>query len=194
MADTLAERSWPLASSSAVSSKSVLRFAALAALGSLLIAICAHISVPMWPVPMTMQTFAVLLIGITYGPRLGLATITLYLAEGAVGLPVFAAGSGLAYLAGPTAGYLIGFALAAVAVGTLARRGWDKSVPYALAAMVVGTLLIYIPGLAWLSAIVGFDKAVAVGALPFLAGDLVKALLGAMMLPFAHKLLDKTRL
>lgn len=196
MADTLAERSWPstsTATATALSAKSLWRATSLAVLGSLLIALCAHIKVPMWPVPMTMQTFAVLLIGIAYGPRLGLATITLYLAEGALGLPVFAVGGGLAYFAGPTGGYLVGFALAGVAVGALARRGWDKSVPHAFAAMVLGTLLIYIPGAAWLGNIIGYEKAVAVGVLPFLAGDLIKAGLGAMLLPFAHKLLDLFR-
>lgn len=194
MADTLAERSWPSTSTAtALSAKSLWRATSLAVLGSLLIALCAHIKVPMWPVPMTMQTFAVLLIGIAYGPRLGLATITLYLAEGASGLPVFAVGGGLAYFAGPTGGYLVGFALAGIAVGALARRGWDKSVPHAFAAMVLGTLLIYIPGAAWLGSIIGYEKAVTVGVLPFLAGDLIKAGLGAMLLPFAHKLLDLFR-
>jgi len=194
MTDTLVERSWPSTSSARpLSSKDIVRASILAVVGSLLIAICAQIKVPMWPVPMTMQTFAVLLIGAAYGPRLGLATIALYLAEGAAGLPVFAAGGGLAYFTGPTAGYLIGFAVAAVAVGALARRGWDKTIPHAFAAMALGTLLIYIPGVLWLGGLIGTDKAIAVGALPFLAGDLVKALLGALLLPFAHKLLDKTR-
>ncbi len=195
MTDTLVERSWPSSSTAdALSSKSILRGAVLAVAGSMLIAICAHINVPMWPVPMTMQTFAVLLIGMAYGPRLALATVALYLAQGAAGLPVFAAGGGLAYFAGPTAGYLLGFALAAFVVGGLARRGWDKTIPQAFAAMALGTMLIYIPGAVWLGNFIGLEKAFAVGVLPFLAGDLIKALLGAMVLPFAHKLLDKARL
>ena len=193
MADTFIERSWPTNAQSGATSNAVFRSVTLALLGSLLIAVCAHIKVPMWPVPMTMQTFAVLLIGMAYGPRLGLATITLYLAEGAAGLPVFASGAGIAYFAGPTGGYLAGFALAGLVVGLLARRGWDKNPLYAFLAMALGTALIFIPGVTWLATIIGWEKAIAAGFIPFAAGAVVKIMLGALLLPFAHKLIDKLR-
>ena len=188
MNDTLLARSWPVATTN-----TLLRPVALMLAGSLFIALCAHIKVPMWPVPMTMQTFAVLLIGMAYGPRLGAGTVALYLAEGAAGLPVFATGAGIAYFAGPTGGYLIGFLIAAFVTGWLAARGWDRTIPHAFAAMTLGVILIFIPGVLWLSNLIGMDKAIAAGLLPFLAGAFVKTLLGALVLPFAHRLLDRFR-
>lgn len=173
----------------------------LALIGTALIAISAKIQVPMWPVPMTMQTFAVLVIGMAYGPRLGFATLILYLAEGAAGLPVFASGGGLAYFAGPTTGYLIGFAVAALVVGLLAERGWDRSPVKTLAANLLGTAVIFGLGVAWLSIILmnakgigfgdGLSAAYANGMLPFLVGAAVKIALAAAVLPFAWKLIDR---
>jgi biotin transport system substrate-specific component len=103
-----------------------LRLVLLAVLGALLLTVAAYIKVPFWPVPLTMQTFVVLVVGAAYGARLGAATVTLYLAEGAAGLPVFAGGGGLAYMAGPTGGYLVGFLAAAAVIGWLAERGFDR--------------------------------------------------------------------
>ena len=166
-----------------------LRLALLAIAGSILMAVSAKIQVPMWPVPMTMQTFAVLVIAMSFGMRLAGATLLLYLAEGAVGLPVFATGSGLAYMAGPTGGYLVGFFVAAVLVGWLAGRGWDRSVALTLVAMALGTLVIFGLGVTWLGVFLGdADKAIANGLTPFLVGAAVKIVLAAAVLPLAWKL------
>ena len=178
-----------------------LRYAVLALVGSALIAVCAKIQVPFWPVPMTMQTFAILVIGMAYGWRLGGATVLLYLAEGAVGLPVFAAGGGIAYFAGPTTGYLFGFFLAAVLVGHLAERGWDRDVFRTLIANALGTLVIFALGVAWLSGFLmqanglgmgsGTMAAWTNGALPFLAGAAAKIALAAAVLPLAWRLVGR---
>lgn len=157
----------------------------LAIAGSALIAVCARIQVPMWPVPLTMQTFAVLLIGFAYGSRLGAATVALYLLEGAVGLPVLATGAGLAYFAGPTAGYLFGFVAAAAFVGWLADRGWGRSAGPVFVGMLAGSAVIYLFGVGWLAAFVGVEKALALGAVPFVPGDALKAVLAAAVLPVA---------
>jgi biotin transport system substrate-specific component len=191
---TLADALWP----SRAVRRPVLRATALMVLGSLALWLSAKIQVPLWPVPVTMQTFVVLALGIAYGWRLGAATVLLYLLEGAVGLPVFAGtwgeGGGLHHLVvGPTAGYLIGFVAAAAAVGRLAERGWDRSPFTAAAAMVVGNLVIYALGIAWLGKLVGYGTAVEVGLLPFLLGDVVKVALGAAFLPLAWKALGRGR-
>ena len=121
-----------------------LKQAALVALGVLAIAIAAKVRVPMWPVPITMQTFAMLTLGAAFGARLGLLTVVAYLALGAAGLAVFTGeGAGLAYMAGPTGGYLVGFAVAAWAVGALARRGWSRSVAGMVGALLIGNAIIY---------------------------------------------------
>jgi biotin transport system substrate-specific component len=135
---------------------------------SLLIAASAHINVPFWPVPMTLQTFAVVLIAATAGASLGLAAMVAYLIEGALGLPVFASGAGLAVLVGPTAGYLAGMLAAMALVGT-AIGGIQRAI-----AMVAATCVIYLFGATWLSQFVGIDRAIQVGVLPFLAGDAAK--------------------
>ena len=168
-----------------------LRNIGLAIAGSLLLALTAHIKIPFWPVPMTMQTFAVMVIGMAYGWRLGMATVALYLAEGAMGLPVFASGAGIAYLMGPTGGYLFGFVLAAGLVGWLAQRGWDRSFGLTLAAMALGTALIFVPGVLWLASIIGFSKAITAGLTPFIAAAAFKILLAAAALPTAWKLLGR---
>lgn len=157
-----------------------LRVATLALCGSIFVALCARIQVPMWPVPMTMQTFAVLFIGLAFGGRIATATMLTYLAEGAAGLPVFANGGGIAYFSSPTAGYLFGFLLAATAVGYLADRGWDRSALRVSGALAIGTALIFVPGVAWLSGFIGLQDAIAGGLLPFLPGEVVKAALAAM--------------
>ncbi|HSA81424.1 MAG TPA: biotin transporter BioY [Geminicoccaceae bacterium] len=183
---TLADALWsPAAGSNAV------RAIALAVAGSILLTISAKIQVPFWPVPMTMQTFVVLVLGVAYGWRLAGATVLLYLGEGALGLPVFAGGGGLAYMAGPTGGYLIGFLLAAVAVGWLAERGWARSVPSTLAAMLVGTAIIFACGIAWLGALIGLPQAIGAGLVPFLLSEAVKVALATALVPFAWRLLQR---
>lgn len=138
---------------------------------SVLIAASAHVSVPFWPVPMTLQTLAVMTIAGLFGARLGVAAMLAVLAEGALGLPVFAGGTGIAVLAGPTAGYLAGMVAAAAIVGA-ARGPWQRA-----GAIVVATAVIYGTGVAWLSGFVGLDRAIAAGVVPFLAGDAAKGAL-----------------
>ncbi len=185
---TLANRVWP-----AASSNRLLRAALLAILGSALVAVCAQVNVPMVPVPMTLQTLAVLAIGGAYGSRLGATTLALYALEGVVGLPVFAQfKAGPAILMGPTGGYIVGFIAAAGLVGFLAERGFDRNVVKMFAAMLLGAAVLYIPGLAWLSTFVGgFARAVELGLIPFIAGDLVKAALAALAFPAAWHLLGR---
>lgn len=173
----------------------LLRNIVLALVGTVALWLSAKIQVPLYPVPITMQTLVVLAIGVAYGPRLGAATLGLYLLEGAVGLPVFAGswseGGGIAHLSGPTAGYLVGFVVAAGLCGWLAERGWDRSVLFAAAAMLLGNLTIYGLGLAWLAAQIGASDAIKYGLLPFLYGDALKIAIGAGLLPLAWKLLGK---
>ena len=172
--------------------------AALVVAGILALAIAAKIKVPMWPVPITMGTFAVLTIGAAYGPRLGLATILGYMIAGAVGFDVFAGSSaekfGLEYMMGGTGGYLVGYVLATFALGALARRGWDKSVGLMAASMLIGTVLIYIPGLLWLGALYGWDQPIlAWGLTPFLVGDALKLVLAALLVPAIWKAIGAAR-
>jgi biotin transport system substrate-specific component len=159
-----------------------LRTAVLAVVGSLFLTVSAKIQVPFWPVPMTMQTFAVLVIGMTYGPRLGVATVALYLAEGAMGLPVFAgAAAGPAYMAGPTGGYLAGFVVSAFVLGHLARRGWDRTLLSGLAAFVIGDTVLFACGMAWLAILAGVETALTAGLLPFLPGEALKIALATAL-------------
>ena len=170
--------------------------AVLVAAGILALVIAAKIRVPFWPVPMTMQTFAVLMIGAAYGPRLGGATVLGYLLIGALGADVFTgeASGGVAYMLGNTGGYLAGFLLAAVALGALARRGWDRSVGWTALALLIGNAAIYAPGLLWLGVLHGFDKPILDwGLWPFLLGDALKLALAAMLLPLAWRALGPAR-
>lgn len=162
----------------------LLRWIVLMIAGVVSVAICAHIEVPLHPVPITMQTFAVLVLGAAYGARLGAATLALYLVSGLAGLPVFATSGAL----GPTLGYIIGFVLAAGVVGWLAERGWDRSVITTAIAMLIGNVLIYVPGLIVLAGFVGTDKVVEYGLAPFLIGDALKLALAAVVLPLAWKI------
>ncbi len=170
----------------------------LVMLGIAVLAISAKIKVPMWPVPITMQTFVVLSVGAAYGARLGLATILGYLLIGALGFDVFAGSSaekyGLAYMMGGTGGYLVGFALASVALGALARRGWDRSFGWMALAMLIGNVLIYVPGLLWLGQLYGWDKPILEwGLYPFLVGDAIKLALAAVVMPALWKLVGSAR-
>ena len=176
---------WPRASGGA------LRLVALALAGSALLWLSAKVQVPLWPVPMTMQSFVVLLIGAAYGLRLGVATVALYLAEGALGLPVFAGtpekGIGLAYMMGPTGGYLAGFLLAVAAMGWLAERGWLRDWRRGGALLLLGSAIPLALGWAWLGSFVGAGKAFALGVSPFLVGGAVKLALAASLLPLARR-------
>ncbi len=185
---TLAAELWPSTDTNRWVRNSVLVIG-----GSLLLSATAKAQIPFWPVPMTMQTFAVLLLGAAYGWRLGGAAVLLYLAEGAVGLPVFAKGGGFAYLLGPTGGYLVGFLFAAIVVGWLAQRGWDRSPVTTVAAMLIGELIIFGLGVAWLAHLIGIDKAIAAGVTPFLWGEAVKIALATALLPATWSILKKTR-
>ncbi len=156
--------------------------------GTLLLWWSARIAfnVPFSPVPVTGQTFAALLIGATYGSRLGAATILAYIAQGLVGLPVFSnGGSGWAWLSGPTGGYIFGFAAGAFVVGWLAERGWDRKPLTMALAMIAGNLAIYALGVANLQRFIGWENVWAGGVEPFLVGDTVKIALAAGLLPAA---------
>jgi len=166
------EALWPVEGARA----RVFRFAVLAVAGSLLLALSAKIQVPFYPVPMTLTTMVVFLLGIAMGPRLAVATVLLYLAEGAMGLPVFAGtpekGLGLAYMMGPTGGYLVGFAAAAWLCGLASERGW-RGLRLG-AAVLAASLVVYLLGWAWLSTLIGPVPAFTAGIVPFLLGDALK--------------------
>lgn len=143
--------------------------------GTLLLALSARVEIPFWPVPLTMQTFVVLTLGLVYGPVLGVATLLTYLGQGLMGLPVFAAGGGPAYLAGPTGGYLLGMVFAAWIAGHLAVRGWVRHPVTAVAAAALGNLAVYVLGVSWLTVFLGnFEQAFTAGVLPFLPGAALK--------------------
>ena len=162
--------------------------AALVVFGSLLLAVSAQFKIPLYPVPVTGQTLVVLLIGMTYGPRLGGITVAAYLFEGALGLPVFAGGAaGAAVLMGTTGGYLFGFLLAGVSMGYLAERGMGRTVVSTIAAMVIGNFVIYLCGALWLANFIGFGQAIAAGVLPFLYGDALKLVVAAGLMPLAWR-------
>ena len=167
----------------------LLRGAALAVVGALVLAASAKVQVPFYPVPMTLQTLAVLTIGALFGARLAAATVALYLGEGLLGLPVFAgAVAGPAYMMGPTGGYLVGFLAAAALVGGLAERGWTRGWPLALAAMAIGHVVLFATGFAWLALTLGAAKAWAVGVAPFYAATLAKTLLAAALAIAARRI------
>ncbi|MCB1363849.1 MAG: biotin transporter BioY [Rhodobacteraceae bacterium] len=197
---TLAATKGALAESLGPQSGAALRAkqAVLVILGIAVLAISAKIRVPMWPVPITMGTFAVLSIGAAYGARLGLATILGYLIVGALGFDVFVGSSaetyGLNYMMGSTGGYLAGYVLATAALGALAARGWDRSFGRMALAMVIGNVLIYVPGLFWLGQLYGWDQPILQwGLTPFLPGDAIKLALAAMLLPALWKLVGDAR-
>lgn len=171
--------------------RGVLRAVVLVIVGSALLTISAKIQQPFQSVPATLQPFAVLLIGAAFGARLAAATVIAYLAQGAAGLPVFASGAGLAYMAGPTGGYLAGFLLAAIVVGCLAERGWDRSVGRTALAMVLGLTAIYACGVFYLSGLIGLEKAIQFGFVPFILHDLAEAALAAFLLPAAWRLIGR---
>ena len=196
-ATTFASTLWPTPIGERSSSlTAAARTAALMVAGTLLLWLSAKIKIG-FPVPMTMQTFVVLTLGAAYGARLGAATVLVYLAEGALGLPVFAdtpeRGIGVAYMMGSTGGYLVGFVAGAFIVGWLAERGWDRSIPKLFVAMLLGHLVILAFGFAWLTTLVGPATAWTVGIAPFFAATFYKTLLGALILPAGWALLSPPR-
>jgi biotin transport system substrate-specific component len=162
--------------------------------GSLLIGIAAQVTIPLPLVPVTGQTFTVLLLGASLGVRLGVWTVLVYIMEGVLGLPVFSQGrSGLATLFGPTGGYLVGFLAAIAVAGLLAQRGWDRRVHTTIAAMILGNAVLYGFGLGWLTFLMGMDNAFAIGLYPFIVGDLIKAVIAAMVLPLGWRFLRRRK-
>ena len=166
----------------------------LVVFGSALIALSARLSIHLpstiTPVPVTGQTFAILLVGALYGSKRGPAAVLLYLAEGLAGLPVFAGGSGgLHHLLGPTGDYLVGFVGAAFITGVLAGRGWDRRPAKTALAMALGTITLYVPGLIWLGLFVGPDRVLAAGLVPFIPGAVIKIALATALLPQGWKIL-----
>ncbi len=193
---TMQSNRYPTLSSLLWTDSALIRNIVLIALGSALLTASAKIQIPFYPVPLTMTTFVVLAFSMACGWKLGGLTVTSYLALGFIGLPVFAGtpekGIGLAYMLGPTGGYLLGFLLAAVCVGYLAERGWDRKWYTTFSAMLIGNIAIYIPGLIWLGSLAGWDKPVlAWGLIPFLIGDFVKIILAMIALPAAWKAVNR---
>lgn len=173
-----------------------LRVAVLIVFGTALLTVSAKANLPLPLVPMSLQTLMVLLIGAVYGARLGAVTVLAYVAEGAVGLPVFAApAAGPAVLFGPSGGYLAGFIAAAFIVGWFAERGWDRSILRLFGLMAVGHFVILALGFAWLAYGLarGAEQAWLVGVVPFLAGSLVKTALAACLSPALRRVLDRRR-
>jgi len=160
---------------------------------SILLILSAKIKVDLYPVPMTLQPLAILMIAMLCGRNISVASVTLYLLQGMLGLPVFAYGGGLPYLLGPTGGFLFGFLVASVVVGELADRGWGKKIIQSVFAMLLGMFTIYFFGIFQLSLIKGFDYAIIYGMKPFIIGDLYKLLLAAFLLPQIWKLIKKSK-
>ena len=167
----------------------IIKLTLITIVGTILITISAKVKIPFYPVPMTMQTFVILLIGITLGYKLGLATVSLYLLEGIVGLPVFASspekGIGVAYFIGPTMGYLIGFLIAVYFSGLFK---YDKGLINTFFKLIFSVSFIYILGMLWLGILIGWDKPVfKLGAEPFLLAELFKILLLSFLTPVLLK-------
>lgn len=187
LAPTIYERSFPHVSSA-------VRNVTLILLGSWLVALLAQIEIPLpfSPVPITGQTFAVLLVGALLGSKRGAAAMLAYIAQGASGLPFFAGGaSGIGILTGATSGYLAGFIVAAYVVGLLAERGMERSFKTSVLPFLVGTVIIYAFGVTWLSTVVGsFGKAIELGLLPFIIGDVIKMVAAGVALPSAWRMVQ----
>ena len=161
--------------------------------GSLFIALAAQVSVPMWPVAITLQTLAILIVGLSFGARLGVATLVAYLAQGAMGLPVFANGGSTLALWGPTAGFLFGFVMMVWIVGQAADRGMTRGVIGASLTCIVASAALYLPGVAWPTAVAGLfgleagwvgSNAASIWTYwvsPFLLGDAIKSVLAALI-------------
>ena len=157
-------------------------------LGSLLLIASAKIKVPLYPVPMTLQPMAVLMIAMLFGRKLATLTVGLYIFKGIIGLPVFAFGGGLMYLMGPTGGFILGFFVSAFIVGYLADNGWGKKVSLSIISMLIGMVVIYSLGIFQLALLKGFNFALLKGFYPFLLGDFYKLLLAGIITPYIWKI------
>jgi biotin transport system substrate-specific component len=170
--------------------------AVLVVAGAALMAACAQIVIERWPVPITGQTFGVLLVGASLGSVRGLASVALYVLAGLAGAPVYQdQNHGVEYFLGPTGGYLIGFVVAAGLIGWLAERRWDRRLSSAVAAMLTGNVVIYLFGLPWLAAEIdaGFKETLEAGLYPFVVGDLLKLYLAGALLPAAWWAVDRAQ-
>ena len=157
-------------------------------LGSLLLIVSAKIKVPLYPVPMTLQPMAVLMIAMLFGRNLATLTVGLYIFKGIIGLPVFAFGGGLMYLMGPTGGFILGFFVSVIIIGYLADRGWGKKFSLSIISMLIGMVIIYTLGIFQLALLNGFNYALLKGFYPFLLGDFYKLLLAGIITPYFWKL------
>ena len=160
-------------------------------IGTLILAFSSKVQVPFWPVPMTMQTFIVFIIGMAYGWRLAFFTLVAYLFEGALGLPVFAKGGGLLYLTGPTAGYLYGMTIAAGVIGAFAELGYNNSYFKSLISLLIGTFIIFLFGVGYLGSVIGYDKALAGGLYPFIPSEFFKIGLAVVLIPSITRYISK---
>ena len=159
--------------------------------GTLLLTLSSKVQVPFWPVPMTMQTFIVFIVGMAYGWRLAFFTLVVYLLEGALGLPVFAKGGGLLYLTGPTAGYLYGMTIAAAGIGLFAELGYNESYFKSLISLIIGTFIIFLLGVGYLGSLIGYDKALAGGLYPFIPSEFFKIGLAVVLIPSITRYISK---
>lgn len=168
----------------------------LAIAGTLVLTLAAKTKVLLGPVDISMQTLAVFLIAAAFGMRLGVATLLLYMAEGAMGFPVFQStpekGIGIAYMLGSTGGYLAGFVVMAAIVGWAADRGWDRHPIKLFNAMLVAEIVMMAMGFAWLALLIGAEKSWQFGVVPFIIGDLIKVALAASLVPAAWSLLKRS--
>ncbi|PDQ18555.1 biotin transporter BioY [Mesorhizobium sanjuanii] len=168
----------------------------LAIAGTLVLTLAAKTKVLLGPVDISMQTLAVFLIAAAFGMRLGVATLLLYMAEGAMGFPVFQStpekGIGIAYMLGSTGGYLAGFVVMAAIVGWAADRGWDRHPIKLFNAMLVAEIVMVAMGFAWLALLIGAEKSWQFGVVPFIIGDLIKVALAASLVPAAWSLLKRS--
>jgi biotin transport system substrate-specific component len=162
--------------------------ASIVILCSFILVLSAKVKVDIYPVPMTLQPLAILMIAMLCGRNISVATVSFYLFQGMIGLPVFAYGGGLPYLIGPTGGFLFGFLMASIVVGELADRGWGKILYKSVFAMMIGMSIIYLFGIIQLSIINGFKFAILAGLQPFIVGDFYKLILASFLLPQIWKL------
>ena len=160
-------------------------------IGSFLLAISSKVQIPLTPVPVTLQTLVLLVMSMFLGWRGAVGATSLYLFQGAIGLPVFAHGGGFIILFGPTGGYLFGFLIASLVVGYLAEKGWDKSVVLTFTSMTIGTLIIYLFGVIWLSYLKDLNTALVFGLLPFITPDILKICLGTCLVSAGWEIGEK---
>jgi len=160
---------------------------------AILTGICAKLKIEIGPVPITMQTFAVLFSGALLGAKRGAISQLTYLLMGLAGIPWFSRGGGINYIFSPTFGYIIGFVFASFLVGFLCEKGFDRKIETAILAMLLGNILIYFSGLLWLAKFVGINKVLTVGFYPFILGDLLKIFLVGLLLPISWKLIKRSK-